>query len=146
MFPIEPPQKTSKTHGKVIETKMQTELRSLSCQKIARIVKVHEKTRIKSLSIAILLLSTKHEENRLFHYSSDALADLREKTRAKCDLTRIDITSMKSRQENMYKTQFVIKLPQKTHQILHSKSKLLEKTHANCKPILSKSDKIVKLS
>ena len=127
MFPIKPSQKPSKTHGKVIETKMQTELRSLSCQKISRIVKVHEKTRIKSLSTAILLLSTKHEENRLFHYSSDSLADLREKTRAKCDLTRIHITSIENTRENIRKTQVVIKPTQKLIKYSHSNPNCLRK-------------------
>ena len=121
---------------------MQTEVRSLSCQKISRIVKVHEKTRIKSLSTAILLLLTKHKENRLFHYSSDSLADLREKTRAKCDLTRIHITSIENTRENTCKNTIRHKTHPKTRQIFTSKSKLLEKTRANCNPMLSKFTKL----
>ena len=49
----------------------------------------------------------------IFKYSSDTLAELLKKTRAKCDLTRIDITSMENRRENTYRTQFVIKPPKK---------------------------------
>ena len=113
MFPIEPPQKPSKTHGKVIETKMQTELRSLSCQKIARIAKVHEKTCIKSVSIAILLLSQNTRKIYCFIIQATHLQICARKHVQKCDLTRIHITSIENTRENTCKTQFFIKPTQK---------------------------------
>ena len=45
----------------------------------------------------------------LFEYSSDALAELLEKTRVKCDLTILDRTIIENTRENTYRTQFVIK-------------------------------------
>ena len=105
MCPIELSQKQLKTLGKVIKTKIHTEPRRLSGQKIVQIVKVHEKTRVKWLSAAGLFSSTKHEENYIFDYSSDALAELLEKTRAKCNLTTIYITSIQNTRENTCRTQ-----------------------------------------
>ena len=65
-----------------------------------KIMKVHKKTRVKWLSAAALFSSTKHKENLIVDYSSDAPAELLEKTCAKCDLTRLDITIIENTPEN----------------------------------------------
>ena len=99
------PPKTSKTLGKVIKTQIHTEPMRLSGQKIVRIVEIHEKPHVKSLSVAGLFSSTKHEEHAVFEYSNNALAELLEKTRAKCNITTIDITNIQNTRENTCRTQ-----------------------------------------
>ena len=82
--------------------KIQRESRRLSDQKFVRIVKVHAKTRIKSLSLASSFLVTKHKEIVIFRYSSKALADFLDKTRAKWNVARIDVTSIQNTHEKTH--------------------------------------------
>ena len=66
-----------------MKTKIRIELMRPRTQKITRIVKVHAKTRVKMASAVRAFSLTKVEENANFGYSSGALAELLEKTRAK---------------------------------------------------------------
>ena len=97
--------KHSKTHGKVIKIKILTELRRLNSQNFIEIIEVHDKTRIKSLSVPSAFLLRKHEKNCTFDYSNKALVELFDETRAKCNVTRISLGSIQNTRENMCKTQ-----------------------------------------
>ena len=72
-----------------MKTKIRIELMRLKTQKVVRIVEVHAKTRVKLASAVRAFSSTKLEENANFGYSSCALAELLEKTRAKYNHTTI---------------------------------------------------------
>ena len=124
MSPIELLQKTFKNIRKSYYNQNPQNLRRLHGSKIIEVVKVHKKIRIKSVSVANLFSSTKHSENGVLHYSTDGLAALLRKTCAKCNLTTNNITSIENTQENMCRTQFVIKPPPTTLQLFQSKYSL----------------------
>ena len=98
----------------MIKMQIQAESRRLTGQNCLRIVKVYDKTRIKSLSVANSFLFRKHEGIDTFQYSNKALADMLDESRAKCALTRIGVASIENTRENTCETQSEQQQSQKT--------------------------------
>ena len=98
----------------MIKMQIQAESRRLTGQNCLRIVKVYNKTRIKSLSVANSFLFRKQEGIDTFQYSNKALADMLDESRAKCALTRIGVASIENTRENTCETQSEQQQSQKT--------------------------------
>ena len=83
--------------------KISAQAGKLSRIKVSQIVEIHDKICKKSGSVSRQFESRKHEENAKFEYSSHTLAEMLEKTRAKCNHATVRVASIENTRENTCK-------------------------------------------